>query len=290
MRSAGRDTEAGLRSAALSMLGPRGAREVISVFGRKQLLVEAGAVAFRVLLALIPGALFVVGVLGLFGFEEVWSKDVAPDVKASVSPAAFKFFDEAIRKVLQSRDLFWVTFGAVLTLWEASAVVRAVGNVMNRIYEVDERRSFRRELLESLPTGAAAGALVLAALASIRLGPIASEGALGDGGVADIVSPAICWAVGAGFFFALVVVLIRFAPAIERPARWLSLGAALIVVASATMTLAFGLYLRYVASYESVFGSLATAFVVIEYLFLLAVAFLGGVVVDAILDGRERHA
>jgi len=55
------------------------------------------------------------------------------------------------------------------------------------------------------------------------------------------------------------------------------------------MSALFGLYLTTFASYGSVFGSLATVFILIEYLFLVAVVFLGGIVIDSIADGRERH-
>lgn len=271
------------------MLGPRGLREVVDVFARKELLVDAGALAFRILLTLIPAALFVVGLLGFFGLEELWSDDIAPGLQDSVSPAAFEFLDQSVVKVLESHSLFWVTAGAALTAWEASAVVRATGNMMNRIYEVDDRTSFGRELLESVPIGAAAVLLGLAAISAVRLGPLGFDALLGDGTIAVVVSHVVCWAAAAALLFALVAVVVRFAPAIERPPRWLSFGAATIVVASALMSILFALYLGTFASYASVFGSLATAFVLIEYLFLLAVIFLGGIVIDSILDGRERH-
>lgn len=271
------------------LLGPRGIRELVEAFGERDLLVEAGALAFRASLALIPALLFVIGLLGFLGLESVWTKDVAPDFKDQVSPAAFKFVDQAVRQVLGSQQLFWVTAGAALAAWEASAIVRAAGNLMDRIYEVENERPFRRELAESIPLGAAAGLLLLAAAASVRLGPIGVSALLGDGALASVLSIVVCWGAGALLLFALVGLVVRFAPAIERPPRWLSFGAATIVGAWLVMSLAFVVYLRTFASYGSVFGNLATVFVLVEYLFLLSMIFLGGIVVDALADGRERH-
>ena len=262
---------------------------MIEAFGEKDLLVDAGALAFRALLALIPGVLFLVGLLGFFGLDEVYSDDVAPDLKESVSPVAFNFLDEAIAKVLGAKDFFWVTAGALLAAWEAAAIVRAAGNMMNKIYEVDDERSFRRELAESIPIGAAAGLLLEAALAAIRLGPLGIDALIGDGLLAGIVSVVVCWGVGIALFFAVIAVVVRFAPAIERPARWVSFGAATIVVAWTLATVVFGLYLSNFASYGSIFGSLAAVFILIEYLFLVSVVFLGGIVLDSIIDGRARH-
>ena len=198
---------------------------MIDAFTEKGLLVDAGSLAFRAFLALIPALLFIVGLLGFFGFDEVWKNDIAPDVKSSVSQATFQFLDEAIVKVLGAKSFFWVTAGAALTAWEASAVVRAAGNMMDEIYEVsDDDSSFVREVAESIPVGAAAGALLLAAFASLRLGPIGIDALLGDGLAASVVSVLACWSVAAVLFFAAVALVIRFAPAIERPPRWLSFG------------------------------------------------------------------
>ena len=192
--------------------------------------------------------------------------------------------------MLGAKSFFWVTAGAALTAWEASAVVRAAGNMMDEIYEVaDDDSSFVREVAESIPVGAAAGALLLAAFASLRLGPIGIDALLGDGLAASVVSVLACWSVAAVLFFAAVALVIRFAPAIERPPRWLSFGAATIVLAWAVMSLLFGIYLSQFASYGSIFGSLATVFVLIEYLYLVSVVFLGGIVIDSLVDGRDRH-
>ena len=272
------------------MRGRRGLRRVVDSFADKDLLVDAGSLAFRAFLALIPALLFIVGLLGFFGFDEVWKTDIAPDVKESVSPATFAFFDEAVVKVLDAKNVFWVTFGAALTAWEASAVVRASGNVMNKIYEVsDDHSSFKRELAESIPVGAGAGLLLLGAFAALRLGPIGIDALLGDGFVASLLSVLVCWSLAVVFFFAAVALVIRFAPAIERPPGWISFGAATIVAAWLLMSLLFGIYLSSFASYGSIFGSLATVFVLIEYLFLVSVIFLGGIVIDSLVDGQDRH-
>lgn len=271
------------------LLGREGLRELIDAFGEKDLLVEAGALAFRAFLTLIPALLFLIGLLGFFGLESVWTDDVAPGFKEEVSPAAFKFVDQAIRQVLGSQQLFWVTAGAALAAWEASAIVRAAGNLMDRIYEVEREGSFVRELAESIPVGSAAGLLLVGAAASVRLGPLGIDALLGDGVLASILSPVLCWGLGAVLLLGLVALVVRFAPAIERPPRWLSFGATTIVAAWLVMSLAFVLYLRTVASYGSVFGNLATVFVLTEYLFLLSVVFLGGIVIDSLVDGRERH-
>jgi uncharacterized BrkB/YihY/UPF0761 family membrane protein len=48
----------------------------------------------------------------------------------------------------------------------------------------------------------------------------------------------------------------------------------------------FAFYLADIASYGTVFGNLATIFVLLEYLYLLAAIFLAGLAFDAIAEGR----
>ena len=77
--------------------------------------------------------------------------------------------------------------------------------------------------------------------------------------------------------------LLRFAPAHPGPHRWISFGSALCVIAWVGTSLVFGLYVTQVADYGSIFGSLATVFVLLTYLYVSSVSFLIGAEVDAIV-------
>jgi membrane protein len=64
-------------------------------------------------------------------------------------------------------------------------------------------------------------------------------------------------------------------------------GTGLVVVAWLGMSAGFGLYLRTLADYGSIFGNLATLIVTLEYLYLTAIVFLAGLALDAITE-EER--
>lgn len=265
-------------------------RGVYRTFTEKDLLIEAGALGFRALITLIPALLFTVGLLGFLGLDEVWRSDIAPDLRPNMSTTAFQFLDETVLKVLTQKQVFWVTLGAAFAVWEASAVVRAAGNVLNRIYEVRESRPFREELLTSIPLGALGIVITILAAVVVRLGPLALDNVLGTGLAATLIGFVIRWAIALGLMGVLLAALLRFAPDIERPPRGLSIGSLSILGAWAVATVAFGFYLQQIASYGSVFGNLATLFILVEYLFGVAVIFLGGAVVDHVISGREEAA
>jgi membrane protein len=258
-------------------------REVAAVFRDHRLLIQASALGFRMLLALIPLLLFAVGLLGFLNLEEVWKSDLSPTARRSLSPAAFTLVDDAVTEVLTRKAVFWVTVGALIAVWEGSGVVRAAVRILNAIYEVKEERSDARRFLLSGLIAAAIEALVIVAIAMAPLaGEIAPDGALG-------FLVRVCgWILCALALLAAIGLLVRAAPDVERPLRWVSFGAVLVVVSWIVTTVLFWVYVTELASYESVFGHLATAFIGLEYLFVSATVLIGGLVVDSLIERRSR--
>ena len=60
------------------------------------------------------------------------------------------------------------------------------------------------------------------------------------------------------------------------------------MVAWVGTSLVFGLYVTQIADYNSIFGSLATVFVLLTYLYLSAASFLIGAEVDALVREQWR--
>src|SRR2546422_42751 len=75
-------------------------------------------------------------------------------------------------KVLASRQIFWVTVGLVLAVWQISGAVRAVMGALNRIYRVEARRPWRRRMAVSTALAVAVGTFLLAAVAIVSGGPL----------------------------------------------------------------------------------------------------------------------
>jgi membrane protein len=276
-------------SAVADRLGARPgdvARDVASGFQEHRVLIEAGAVAFRCLLALITGALCLLGVLGILGLETVWTEELAPPLRENASAAAFTVIDDAVLYVLTQEQLFWATVGLAIAIWQASSVVRAVGELLNRIYAVEETRSWKRVMLSSIGLGAVLLVVITAALAAVMLAGLGVEQLLGGTTAAAILGDVVRWALAAALLLVAVSLTVRGAPNIERRFRWITLGSAFVVGGWLLTSLAFGVYLTVLADYSSVFGNVATVFLLIEYLFVSSVVFLVGLLLDAALERR----
>ena len=239
--------------------------DVVRAFRDNGLPNFASAMAFRVLLALVPFLLFLLALMGFFHLEEVWQEDVAPDVRGNVSDAAFR------------------PIGLGVTLWELSAATRVTMASLDRIYGFHRRRGLLELLPRSLALGAAMGLCVVIAVAIVRFGPLLT-GEL-DGALA-VLSFLVRWLLAAAVLGAGVALVVRYGAATRQPLPWVSFGTGLVLLAWILTSIGFGLYVRYVASYGSVFGHLATVFVVLLYLWLTANAFLVGIQLDACVRKR----
>ncbi len=262
---------------------------MIDEFRRKDLLVYASAIGFRAFVATIPMALFVIAVLGFLGLEEVWTDEVAPGLRENVSEAVFTVINDAVTRVLGSQNGYWLTIGAVAALVSMASIVEALTRTINRLHEVEDSRSIGDRATNSLAVGAAAGALVLGALAAVRLGPFAFEALLGDGAGVEVLSFVVRWGLAAGLLVVLLVATRRVAPDLEQPLPLLAGGSALIVAGWIGMSLLFGLYLRYLANYGSVFGNLATVYIAVQYIALSAIVYVAGLVADKLASETTRR-
>jgi membrane protein len=252
------------------------------------LLTYASAISYQVLFALIPLILFGLGVLGFFSLQAAWQQDLAPEIQQRVSPALFTVIDDTVTRILGDKHTFWVTFGAALAVWEISGAMRAIMQVFNRIYEVEDRRPFWQRIRISLALAAVTGVIVLLTIAVVRFLPLATD-QLGSGFVVDLLAFVVRWALAIGLMILLVGILVRVAPDAREPLHWVSFGALLVVLGWIVMTIGFWWYASRIADYASIFGSLSVVIVVMTYLYAAAIVFLTGVQIDALVRrGIER--
>src|SRR5919199_715008 len=261
------------------------ARELMRSFDEYDVLTYASAIAFQGIFALIPLALVALGLLGLFQLEGVWNDHLAPELRGQVSHAVFEVFDSTVRRVLGSRQLFWVTAGALLAVWEVSGAMRAVMTVLDRIYRVRRSRAWAERYGVSIALSAVVTVLLLAATAAFVLGGPAAQAVTGGGAWAVAVA-VLRWPASGALLLLAVASVVRWAPAEQRQWQWVTFGTGLVVVAWLGMSAVFGWYLRDVASYGSIFGNLATIIVAFEYAYLSAIVCLAGLALDGLAQER----
>jgi membrane protein len=257
-------------------------RELVRSFNEHNLLTWASALSFQVVMAIVPFLLFSFALLGFLSLESVWT-DVAKNIKPNMSGPAFQVVDSTVREVLTSKQAFWLTAGFVLAMWAMSRGIRTVMGGLAQIYAIQETRSWTERMRTSIVLAIAVSALMILAIAVVWGAPLL-YGDVGQplGALLFLAR----WIVTAVLLGLAVGLTVRYAPDGDQPIGWVSAGTTIVVVAWSLTSILFGAYIRYVASYGSVFGNLATIVVLLLYVYLSSIAFFAGAQLDAIIRRR----
>jgi len=248
--------------------------DVIDGFRRHELLVRASAIAFRVLFALVPFTLFLLALAAALSLQSLWTDDIAPNIAPHVSDSVFAVLDSTVQRAFSGRQVFWVTAGFALALWEASAAVRAIMAAFDSIFKVRRQRPTLERLLISAGLALAVAVCVLGAVAALHLGPHVVDGVLGAIARYTVAALLLWLAVG---------LLVRFAPAEHQDLDWVSLGSTLVVGGWLVTWSLYGLYVTQVADLGSAFGAFAALIVLLTFLQLSATVLLAGTLLDALI-------
>ncbi|MEA2147897.1 MAG: rane protein [Solirubrobacteraceae bacterium] len=260
------------------------ASAVLDGFKRHDLLTYASAISFQILTAVIPFLLFVLALAGLLHLNGVWRDHLEPQIQANVSQPVFVVIESAVQKVFAGGRVLWATLGGGLALWQVSGAVRAVMGALARIYGASGERSFLRRYSVSFVLSVEVGACFTLVALCLLLAPffsIAHPGALWR-----IFAFVVRWGLVVALLLVVVGLLVRHAPATAQTLPWVSLGASIVIASWVIVSVVFYLYLTDLASYESVFGSLAAVIVAMAYLYISTTVFLFGAQLDAIIRAQ----
>jgi membrane protein len=230
----------------------------------------AAALTYYSVLALFPGLIVLVAILGLVG-QHPETTNALLDIVRDVGPAsAVDTFRGPIESVVKSNSGAGALLGVSLlfAIWSASGYVGAFIRAINVIYEVEDGRPFwKRRPLQIVITGPLARA-------------IGDEVGLGD--TAITIWNIAKWPVVVVVVTGMFTVLYYVAPNVRQPRlRWVTPGGIVAVVLWLLASAGFGLYVANFGSYDKTYGSLV-------WLWLSNLALLFGAEFDAELE-RSRE-
>ena len=252
---------------------------------------RAAALTYYGILAIFPGLLVVVSLLGFAGHD---TTQKFLDNVSQIAPGGVQTFLRTVIQQVQGRTgtagLFAV-IGIVLAIWSASGYVAAFMRATNAIYRVDEGRPIWRTAPVRLGvTIATMLGLVVSALMVVLTGSIAKQVGhavgIGDAGVLawDIAK----WPVLLIIVSLMLSLLYWASPNAKQDAPlWVTPGGILAVLVWIIASGAFGLYVAMSGSYNKTYGSLASVIVFLVWLWITNIAILIGAEVNAELQ-RQR--
>jgi len=251
----------------------------VDVFAKDNLLTYASAIAFQALVALVPLVLLGLALLDALGKQSVWTNGLRPGIEERLTPASYGAVDDTVDRIFRSSSAPLIAFAALAVVWEVSGAVRAAMGALNRVYDVEETRGWKRRFPISLLIALAISlALIGAALAIGALPEMAA-----DGGAWHVVLLVVRWPLVILLLAAATAILFGFAPAERRPWRWISTGSAFVIVGWLGASILFKLYVTSIASFTSPVGNLTVILVLTAYLYTSSIILLLGGELDELL-------
>ena len=271
-------------------------KKTVREFSKDQCTDLAAALTYYTVLAIFPGLLAMVSILGLVGQGESTTNALLDFVKQFAPEDAAKVIEGPIEQLTSSQGAGLALIVGILgALWSASGFVGAFGRAMNRIYEVDEGRPIWKlrpiQLLVTLVMILLAASLLLMLVIS---GPIAE--AIGDviglGSQAVTVWNIAKWPVMVIFAVVIIAILYYATPNVKQPKfRWMSMGSFIALIVLAIVTLGFSFYVSNFGNYNATYGAIGGVIVLLLWIWLANLSLLFGAEFDAEVErGRELQA
>jgi membrane protein len=270
----------------------RALTRAVKEFIADDMLDWAAALTYYSVLSIFPGIIVLTALVGLLGQS---AADVLIDNVRQVAPAGARDTLVNVIEQIQGSASFAgpvAIAGLLGALWAASGYVGGFIRASNAIYEVDEGRPAWKTLplrvfltlVMVLLLAATALGIVLTGDVADRLGHLAG---LGSTGV--LVWNIAKWPVLAVLLSLAIALLYWASPNVRQLGfRWLTPGSLFAILVWVLASAGFAFYVANFASYNKVYGSLATVIVFLVWLWISNIAILLGAEFDAELT-RERQ-
>jgi membrane protein len=253
----------------------------------------AGYIAFTVMLAIFPFMIFVVSIAGFFG-ETQTGANFLNTMALFAPPEMMKTLLPAIQQVTQNRSGSLLTIGLALALYSAGSAVSALRLALNLAYGLDETRSLWWRKSQDFLIVMFGSALLILLSFGVFLWPWVWRVIAWftftnpqDRGIWLFIR----YAAALVLISAGVIALHRILPNTRLKFRNILPGAltttAIWIVAVVSLTLYFGKF----ANYDATYGSLGGVIVTLMFFYISAIIFIfGGELNAALLVHAEKHA
>lgn len=257
-------------------------------------LISAG-MAFYWFLAIFPGLLAAVGIIGLLELGASTVEDVVKAIRETLPGDAAEVLSGAVERAgaqPSGSSVVATVIGVALALWSASAGMVAMQTGLDVAYDVEDERKFVAKRVTALVL-----LVVIVLLGGLASALIVFGQPLGDS-LRDVLPLggevfAVVWTLGRWLLAVVALVTMFAAFYYLAPNRgspkwtWVSPGGVLGVAIWLAASLAFSFYVSSFGSYAETYGSLTGVVVLILWLYLTALAVVMGGELNAELERQS---
>jgi membrane protein len=243
----------------------------------------AGGVAFFGFLAIFPGLIAMFSLYGLVASPETVARQVE-DLSAQLPDEAANLIGEQLKSIVDNSGgalTVSLVVSILAALWSASGGMGNLITAVNLAYDEVETRSFVKLKALSLLLTLGGIVFMLITIGLLAVVPVVLD-ALPLGPVGTILAQVLRWLLLLAVFAGSLAVLYRVGPDRDAPRlRWVSLGAVVVTVVWALVSVGFSLYVNNFGSYDKTYGAIAGVIVLMLWLYLTCYLVLLGAEINS---------
>jgi membrane protein len=265
-------------------------KRTLKEFSEDNLTDWAAALTYYGVLALFPALIGLLSIIGLLVDPQKLTDALTSVVPGSASDALTPVIEQLASK--NSAAGFGLVLGLAGAVWSASGYVGAFTRAANVVYETPEgRKIWKLKPLQLLVTliGILFAAVILATL--VLSGPVvdAIGQAIGVGETGQTVWNVVKWPVILVLLALMIAVLYYATPNVRlRGFKWVSPGAAVAILVAIVASALFAFYVGNFGSYNKTYGALAGVVVFLIWFWLINLALLFGIELDAEIERTKE--
>ena len=243
----------------------------------------AGGVAFFGFLSIFPALIALVSLYGLVATPETVADQIESLSAQLPESAAALIGDQLNAIVANSSSALSITLivSILAALWSASGGIGNLVTAVNIAYDEVEARNFVKLKLLSLGLTLGGIVFVIVTFGLVAIVPAVIE-ALPLGIVGTVLANIATWVLLLAVFAGSLAVLYRVAPDRDAPRfSWVSLGAVIVTVIWAAVSVGFAVYVDNFGSYDKTYGAIAGVIVLMLWLYLTCYLVLLGAEINA---------
>jgi membrane protein len=265
-------------------------KRTLKEFSEDNLTDWAAALTYYGVLALFPALIALLSIVGLLTDPQKLSEALT----AVVPQQSARTLEPVINQIAGNTGAagFGLLLGLAGAIWSASGYVGAFTRAANVVYETPEgRKIWKLKPLQLLITliGILFAAVIVAML--VLSGPVveAVGSAIGIGETGMTVWNIVKWPVVLVVLALMIAVLYYSTPNVKlRGFKWVSPGAAVAILVAIVASAAFAFYVGNFGSYNKTYGALAGVVVFLIWFWLINVALLFGIELDAEIERTKE--
>ena len=246
----------------------------------------AAALAYFLMLAIFPAAIFVLSLLHYFPIPHL--QQAIMDLLNQVLPhQSANLLEQTVQQVVSQKQGGLMTFGAIFTIWSASAGTDAVIEQVNMAYDATDRRPFWKVRGIAILLMLLFSLLVIASLSLVIFGGVIQSwlaSMIGWSRPLLIFFATMRWVIIGISLLLTLAVIYHFGPDVNVKFRFISAGNVTAAILIALASAGFRLYVLKFGNYAATYGDLGAMIILMLWLYLIGIALLVGSEINAILE------